>query len=49
MTQIEKLIARINSLDDGLSTITFYKKNGEIMFWVVDIKNVEGEKKDSSS
>ncbi len=46
MTQEEKLLARLTSLDDGFSTIRFYKKNGEIMFWVVETQKVEGEKRD---
>ena len=47
MEQIDKLVARINSLDDGLSTITFYRKGGEIIFWVVDTKKAEGDKIES--
>jgi len=46
MTQEEKLLLRIESLEDGLTTIRFYKKNGEIMFWVVESLKVEGEKRD---
>jgi len=47
MTQEEKLLIRIKSLEDGLSTIRFYKKNGEIMFWVVEsLSKAEGEKRD---
>ena len=47
MTQIEKLIARLKTLDPGLHEIVLYvKPNGEIGFWIV-AKNehkLEGEK-----
>lgn len=47
MTQEEKLILRIASLEDGLSTVRFFKKNGELVFWIVEItQKVEGEKCD---
>jgi hypothetical protein len=47
MTQEEKLLARLLSLEDGLSSITFYKKNGELIFWIVEFTHKpEGEKRD---
>jgi hypothetical protein len=47
MTQEEKLLARLASLDDGLSTIRFFKKNGELVMWFyVDTLKAEGEKRD---
>ncbi len=45
MTQEEKLILRIASLDDGLTTVRFFKKNGELVMWfVVDTLKPEGER-----
>ncbi len=45
MTQEEKLILRLASLDDGLTTVRFFKKNGELVFWIVEItQKPEGER-----
>lgn len=52
MSQWEKLIARLKSLDDGFATVQIYLKNGEPFCWAVDTKKVEGiiqERKGSES
>lgn len=47
MTQEEKLILRLASLDDGLTTVRFFKKNGELVFWIVEVtQKPEGEKRE---
>lgn len=46
MTQIEKLIARLKTLDkESLSKLLIYvNKQGEIVFWMVEnAQKVEGE------
>ncbi len=46
MTQEEKLLARIKSLEDGLTTIRIFKKDGQIFCWIVEpTQKVEGEPK----
>lgn len=46
MTQEEKLLARIKSLEDGLTTLRIFKKDGQIFCWIVEpTQKVEGELK----
>ncbi len=46
MTQEEKLLARIKSLEDGLTTLRIFKKDGQIFCWIVEpTQKVEGETK----
>ena len=43
MTQEEKLLARIKSLEDGLTTIRIFKKDGQIFCWIVEpTQKIEG-------
>lgn len=45
MTQEEKLVARLKSLEDGVIPITICKKDGELYFWIVGIPHkIEGLK-----
>ncbi len=46
MSQEEKLLARIKSLEDGLTTIRIFKKDGQIFCWIVEpTQKIEGEHK----
>jgi hypothetical protein len=49
MTQEEKLLARIRTLPEGVTTIQIGKnERGELMFWLVgETAKLEGQKKEA--